>query len=424
MVSPFTPDPPHAAPGAAWPEAPPSLLSRNLPGALTVEVGIIGAGIHGAALARELTLRGASCALLDQGGLGGGTSQWSTKLLHGGIRYLATGDVKQMREGLQARASWMRIAPHRCRWEAFWMPHDGWLEGLANRIGIGLYDHWGADRPGWPDALHLGPVPQDLFQLDPRAKDSPFQGAVAYADCLTWDRDLVKDLVASSAAQILDFHEVEQWTSAAGQLEAVTVRDRRDGVLRTVKARQWVAALGPWTDGALRQWFQEDSRRLRLSAGIHLWLDPVPGCDRPWAMRRPKGGILFVIPRDGLLQVGTTEREVDQGCVPVAALEREELYQRLEASMPGIAWRSLKVHKEELGVRPLLARKGSTGRLSREAVLEVHPRFSNLRLVLGGKLTTARILMDTLATALTGRPCPHSPTLPLTPWDLKQVPTR
>jgi len=95
-----------------------------------------------------------------------------------------------------------------------------------------------------------------------------------------------------------------------------------------------VFALGPWTDAALRGWFQEDSRRLRLSAGIHLWLDPVPGCERPWAMRLPKGRILFAIPRDGLLQVGTTEREVAAGWVPIVAAEREELFQGLEACMP------------------------------------------------------------------------------------------
>jgi len=399
-----------------WPAAPPSGSTESHPESLRVEVGIIGAGIHGAALARELKLRNISCALIDKGAVGGGTSQWSTKLFHGGIRYLATGDIRQMREGLAARATWMRIAPHRCRWEAFWMPHEGFLQGLSHRLAIGLYDYWGADRPGWPASLKLGGVPQHLFEQDPRAQGGPFRGAVAYADCLTWDREVVHDFVASSDAQILDFHEVEQWSDASGKLDSVTLRDRRDGTLRTVKARQWVFALGPWTDAAMRQWFQEDSHRLRLSAGIHMWLDPIPGCDRPWAMRRPKGRILFVIPRDGLLQVGTTEREVDAGWVPIVESEREELYRGLEACMPAIRWRSMRVHKEELGVRPLMGSQGSTTRLSREAVLEVHPKFSNLRLVLGGKLTTALLLMEQLATELTGTPCPESTTSPLVPW--------
>jgi glycerol-3-phosphate dehydrogenase len=376
-------------------------------------MGIVGAGIHGAALARELKLRGVSCALIDRGALGGGTSQWSTKLLHGGIRYLATGDLAQMREGLRERATWMRIAPHRCRWEAFWMPHEGLFEGLAHRVGIGLYDHWGSDRPGWPGQLRLGGVPRGLFEADPRAPGGPFRGAVAYADCLTWDRELVADLYASSAAALFDFHEVEQWSDAAGRLGTASLRDRRDGTRRTVAARQWVFALGPWTDAALRGWFQEDSRRLRLSAGIHLWLDPVPGCERPWAMRLPKGRILFAIPRDGLLQVGTTEREVDAGWVPIVAAEREELYQGLETCMPAIPWRGLAVRKEELGVRPLMGGQGSTAFLAREAKMETHPRFANLKLVLGGKLTTARLLMDRLATGLTGTPCPASVTEPL-----------
>ena len=296
------------------------------------------------------------------------------------------------------------------------MPHEGLLEGLSHRLGIGLYDYWGADRPGWPEQLKLGVVPRRVFEQDPRARGGPFRGAVAYADCLTWDREVVQDFAASSDAQILDFHQVEQWHDAQGLLEAVTVRDRRDGTQRTVKARQWVFALGPWTDTAMGQWFQEDSHRLRLSAGIHLWLDAVPGCDRPWAMRRPKGRILFVIPRDGCLQVGTTEREVSDGWVPIAASEREELYQGLAECMPAVPWRTLKVHKEELGVRPLMGSQGSTAHLSREAHLEVHPRFKNLRLVLGGKLTTARQLMDQLATEMTGTPCPESTTTPLVRW--------
>jgi glycerol-3-phosphate dehydrogenase len=382
-----------------------------------VEVGIVGAGIHGAALARELKLRGISCALVDKGSVGGGTSQWSTKLFHGGIRYLVTGDIHQMREGLRERATWVRIAPHRCRWEAFWMPHEGWIEGLTHRFGIGLYDHWGADRPSWPADLKLGHVPHDLFVNDPRSQDGPYRGAVAYADCLTWDRDVVLDFVASSDAHVYDFHEVEEWQETSGVLRSVTLRDRRDGVLRTLAARQWVFALGPWTDDAMRAWFGEDSQRLRLSAGIHLWLDPVPGCERPWAIRRPRGRIIFAIPRDGRLQVGTTEREVASGWAPIADSEREELYGGLEATMPAIPWRALKVWHEELGVRPLLGAQGATTRLSREAILEAHPRLSNLRLVLGGKLTTARHLMDRLATELTSMPCPASATEPLAKWD-------
>jgi glycerol-3-phosphate dehydrogenase len=318
-----------------------------------------------------------------------------------------------MREGLRERAAWVRIAPRRCRWEAFWMPHESLLEGLSHRIGIGLYDHWGAERPGWPAELRLGGVPRERFEADPRAGGGPFRGAVAYADLLTWDRALVADLAASSEARRFDFHDVEGWSDQSGRLLAARIRDRRDGAARTLAADQWVFALGPWTDRALAGWFQEESRRLRLSAGIHLWLDPVPGCERPWAMRRPGGRILFAIPRDGLMQVGTTEREVDDGWVPIIPEEREFLYRGLEECLPNIPWRSLKVHRSELGVRPLTAGRGSTVRLAREAVLEQHPRFANLRLVLGGKLTTARSLMDRLATELTGRTCPESLTRPL-----------
>lgn len=402
-----------------WP-APPPLAGEGLrPSTATVEaeVAILGAGIHGAALARELTLRGRSCALVDKGEVGGGTSQWSSQLLHGGIRYMLTGDIRQMREGLAERATWSRIAPSRCRWEAFWMPHRFWGEGVAHRFGIGLYDHWGAERPGWPRGLRLGPVPRSVFEGDPRSAKGPFRGATAYADLMTWDRGLTKDLAASSEAVLLDFHEPEAFETGAEGLRSARLRDRRDGSIRELRARHWVAALGPWTDGAMAGWFGDSRKRLRLSSGIHFWFDAVPGCERPWAIRRPKGRILFVIPRDGMLQVGTTEREVEDGWVPIVDTEREELFQALEATHPAIPWRRLPLRSEELGVRPLVASSGATARLSREAVLEPHPRFQNLTLVLGGKLTTARALMDQLATGLTGVPCQASRTEPLRLWD-------
>ncbi|MBI5239080.1 MAG: FAD-dependent oxidoreductase [Elusimicrobia bacterium] len=384
---------------------------------LEAEVGIIGAGIHGAALARELSLRRVTCALVDRAAVAGGTSQWSSQLLHGGIRYLVTGDIRQMREGLEERAIWARIAARRCRWEAFWMPHHNIFEGWAHRFGIGLYDRWGSERPGFPAEFRLGAVPQVVFRADPRSQGGPFRGATAYADLITSDRDLTLDLAASSSALKLDFHEVQSWEEQGGGLRAALLKDRRDGRQRTLAARQWVFALGPWTDGALRDWFREDSRRLRLSSGIHLWFPAVPGCDRPWAIRRPGGRVLFMIPREGRLMVGTTEREVETGWVPIAASERAELFEALERYVPGVRWRSLQVLDEELGVRPLVRGSGFTASLSREAVLERHGRLGNLRLVLGGKLTTARRLMDKLAVELTGRACPRSRTEPLQAWD-------
>ncbi|MBS1766442.1 MAG: FAD-dependent oxidoreductase [Acidobacteria bacterium] len=407
-----------------WP-APPR-VECLLPREVETEVAILGAGIHGAALARELTLRGVRCAVMDLGSVGGGTSQWSSQLLHGGIRYLQTGDIGQMKEGLRERAAWARIAPSRCRWEAFWMPHRGLWEGFTHRVGIGFYDRWGSDRPGWPESLSLGAVPDRQFRMDPRAIRTAFRGAVAYADLLTHDRDLVRDLMASSDALLLDFHEVMGFEDDGSALTAIKLRHRLDPGFRTVKAKHFVFALGPWMDGFMAQWFGETKNRLRLSSGIHLWFDPsgtpLERCERPWAMMRSKGRILFVIPRDGLIQVGTTEREVEDGCVPIAESEREDLYDVLGRIIPGIAWRELPVAFEELGVRPLVAASGGTDKLSREAVLETHARFANLRLVLGGKLTTARALMDRLATELTGKPCPASLTEPLRVWDGQRGP--
>ncbi len=246
---------------------------------------------------------------------------------------------------------------------------------------------------------------------------------MAYADLLTWDRDLVRDLAASSDATWLDFHEVEGFDDQGGELRSARLLDLRDGAARVLAARQWVFALGPWIDPFLKAQFGEKKKRLRLSSGIHLWFElteQLKGCARPWAMMRGEGRILFVIPRDGLLQVGTTERAVTEGWVPIAESERKELFKALEYNIPAIPWKSLPVRMEELGVRPLVrppkARHG-TAHLSREAVLEAYPKFSNLRLVLGGKLTTARALMDQLATELSGQDCPSSRARPLQKWD-------
>ena len=98
------------------------------------------------------------------------------------------------------------------------------------------------------------------------------------------------------------------------------------------------------------------------------------------------------------------------------------MYQALERFIPAISWRRLPVLHEESGVRPLVRGSGGTVRLSREAVIESHARWGNLSLVLGGKLTTARRLMDELATRLTGSPCPDSGRRPLTVWDAPSNP--
>ena len=101
----------------------------------------------------------------------------------------------------------------------------------------------------------------------------------------------------------------------------------------------------------------------------------------------------------------------------VLEAEREELFGALEANLPSLPWREMPMRAEEQGVRPLVAASGATTHLSREAVLERHARIPNLTLVLGGKLTTARALMDRLATDLTGRRCEASTTAPLRLWD-------
>lgn len=410
-----------------WPVDPATAIptiSRPLASQVTVEIGIIGGGIHGAALARELTLRGVSAALIDIGDFGGGTSQWSSQLLHGGIRYLQTGDIAQMREGLRERATWVRIAPWRCRWEAFWMMHRHVWQGMAHRVGIGLYDWWGQPRPNWPAELRLGRVPRRVFRADPRAAAAPrFRGAVAYADLMTWDRDLVRDLAASSDALPYEFHHIARFETAPdtaknghSTVRTAILRDRRKGEDRAVTATKWVFALGPWLDEALYEWFGETRKRLTLSTGIHFWFDPIAGCERPMAITYGRNRILFLIPRDEGLQVGTTERAVETGFAPVTDADREQLFAALETNLPGLKWREMPIRREESGVRPLVRADGDTTKLSRGAKLERFARFDNAWLVIGGKLTTARSLMAQLATEITGCDCPASATTPLRRW--------
>lgn len=242
-------------------------------------------------------------------------------------------------------------------------------------------------------------------------------GATAYADLLTWDRELTQDLAASSKAHILDFHELLSFEDQGGELQSANIQDLRDGQKRSLRARQWVMALGPWTDKTLQTWFKEDSQRLRLSSGIHLWLEGAPGLVRPWTLRRPNSRVLFVIPRDGRLLIGTTERKSSKGSPPEHS-EEEELYRALETYLPAIEWRKLKLLGIESAVRPLAllpnARKGdaknATARMSREAILEKHPLFKNLHLGTWRQTHHGEGLMDQLATQITGQMCPESRT--------------
>lgn len=360
---------------------------------MVYDLAIIGGGINGAGIARDAAGRGLKVLLLDKGDLGGATSSASSKLIHGGLRYLEQFQFRLVRESLAEREILLSTAPHLVRPMTFVLPHARGLRPVwMLRFGLWLYDHMGR-RKTLPASRHL-----DLSE-DPlgRALKQGFRHGFAYADCRVDDARLVV-LTARDAADrgaevrprtacMAARRERDQWTLTLGNDEQVT-------------ARAVINAAGPWVETVDRTVLGlEPAGVIRLVKGSHIVVPKLYAGDHAYILQARDNRVVFIIPyeRDFTL-IGTTE--VDLAKMP----ERPEASGAEIQYLCGAATAYLgkpvtpaDVVSTFAGVRPLFGRKRTSAtKVSRDYHLEVHggpgaPALS----VYGGKLTTYRGLAET-----------------------------
>jgi glycerol-3-phosphate dehydrogenase len=288
-----------------------------------VDLFVIGGGVNGAGIARDAVGRGLSVVLAEQGDLGGATSSSSTKLIHGGLRYLEHYEFRLVREALMEREVLLRMAPHIIWPLRFVLPHDRTMRpAWLLRLGLLLYDTLGG-RPRLPRSWGL-----DLTRAPVGAPlRAEFVRGFAYSDCWVEDNRLVLLNAMDAAARGA---RIETWTKVVrarrdGDAWTVEMQPAGSGPAETVRARGLVNAAGPWVGQVLNGAVGSNARHsVRLVKGSHIVVPRMYEGDHAYIFQNPDRRIVFAIPYEGRFTlVGTTD--VDHRGDPAAvAIDAEE----------------------------------------------------------------------------------------------------
>ncbi len=378
---------------------------------------IIGGGINGAGIARDAAGRGLSVALAEAGDLGGATSSASTKLIHGGLRYLEFYAFGLVRKALAEREVLLDIAPHISWPQSFVLPEaPGGRPEWMLRAGLFLYDNLARRR------IVPGSARIDLRQdRAGRALSASYTRAFRYWDGWVDDARLVIANLQDAQARGATIMPRTRVTSAQydGDVWQVTLGDGH-----TVAARRIINAAGPWASEVARNVLgRNDAPALRLVQGSHIVTRRVHLGRDAFMFQQPDGRIIFVIPyeRDFSL-IGTTERDID---APEAAQitdgETEYLLAAANRYLARPLTRADVVHSFA-GVRPLILEPGKGDReTTRDYRLVQHAGVPALTVV-GGKITTYRVLAEDVLKTIAPRSKPWTATVALPGGDVEKLP--
>ncbi|MCP2258595.1 glycerol-3-phosphate dehydrogenase [Streptoalloteichus tenebrarius] len=374
------------------------VLTRESLGRGTFDVAVVGGGILGIATAWAAARAGLRVALLERGDFAGATSSASSKLVHGGLRYLAMGDVRLVHENhVERRALGDRLAPHLVRPLPFLVPvfDDGPHSRLKLGAGVLLY----SALSGFGDGTGKVVSPARARELAPGLKMAGLRGCALYYDHQMNDsRVAVMSARAAveSGAVLLNHAEVTGLRKVNGRVTGVDLRDRLDGTEFGVDARVVVNATGPWLDHLRRMENPKAAPSVRLSKGAHLVLRT----ERPWtaAVTTPIDDVRvnFAIPWEGQLLLGTTDEAYEGDPAEVRCTEADVDQILAEAAL-GIDAEALdrdRIAYTFAGLRVLPGGPGETKNAKRETVITVGS--GGMLSVAGGKWTTFRKIGGTV----------------------------
>lgn len=279
-----------------------------------VDALIVGGGMAGAGVARELALRGLSCILVEKGDFASGTTSRSSKLIHGGLRYLELFDFALVRESLRERETLARLAPHIVRPLPFLVPvhRSGTRSLIKVRIGLRLYDLL---TPGKRTERYRTLSRAEALALEPTLRPEDLVGAGYYFDdlLLSPERLCLENVLAArrAGAQTLNYAQAEEFRPRPGGGWSVRVRDLVGGDVATLTGRVLVNATGPWVDRVreLAGIWDKGGRILRTTKGAHLVLPRLT--ERAVYLSTQDERMVFVIPWREFSLVGTTDTDFD-----------------------------------------------------------------------------------------------------------------
>ncbi len=362
------------------------------------DLAIIGGGINGCGIARDAAGRGLHVLLAEQSDLGSATSSASTKLIHGGLRYLEHYEFKLVRHALTERERLWQIAPHIIWPLRFVLPYRDTLRpAWLLRLGLFLYDHIGG-RKRLPASRTL--------RLSGSPLGAPLRGDITlgfeYSDCWVQDNRLVVLNARDAADRGADIRVRTECVGArrVGALWEVDLVDRQTGKASTITARVLVNAAGPWVDRVAKIAVGPSARAsIRLVQGSHIVVPRLANHDRCYIFQNADKRIVFAIPYEAdFTLIGTTDRDFKGDLDRVAASEEEIAYLCASAS----DYFKAPVRREDVtwsysGVRPLYDDGAAAAQeATRDYVLklEAEPGQAPLLSIFGGKITTYRCLAE------------------------------
>ena len=380
------------------------------------DIVVIGGGATGLGVAVDAAARGYSVALLEAHDFGKGTSSRSTKLVHGGVRYLEQGNIPLVMSALKERGLMRQNAPHLVHDLAFVVPNYSWWEAPFYGIGLKLYDML-AGKYGFGASRLLSK--EETLERLPGLDPEELRGGVVYYDGQFDDARLLVHLAMTAADHggvVANYCPVTGLLrDEEGYVNGVTACDTETGRQLTLKARIVINATGVFTDSVRRMADPEAETLVVTSQGIHLVFDRsfLKGDTALMVPKTSDGRVLFVIPWHGHAVAGTTDTPVDAPSLEPRALE-EEIEFVLETAGQFLVRRPTRadVLAVFVGLRPLVqegGKEGKTSAISRDHTIHVDP--NGLLTITGGKWTTYRHMAeDTVDHAVTlgrleDRPC-------------------
>lgn len=370
----------------------------------TFDVIVIGAGVNGAGIARDAAMRGLKVLLLDKGDIASGTSSWSTRLIHGGLRYLEHGEVGLVRESLRERERLLHIAPHLIKPLPLLIPiyKRNRRRPLKVRAGMILYDLLSFDKSL---NRHRMLSREEAVRLAPGLNREGLRAAALYRDAqVEYAERLVLENILSAiehGAQALTYARVDRFIIEETSVLGIELTDLIERSVRTARAQIIVNASGPWVDELLaRTHVSRVPHLIGGTKGSHIIVEKFKGApsNALYTEAQEDGRPFFIIPWNDLYLIGTTDiaynDELD--CVEASASEIDYLLRETNRVIPSAALERSSILYTYSGLRPLPhASTHEPASITRRHFIHDHePALKGLISIVGGKLTTYRNLSE------------------------------
>ncbi|MGM7635752.1 glycerol-3-phosphate dehydrogenase/oxidase [Bacillus sp. Hm123] len=375
----------------------------------TYDLVVIGGGITGSGIALDAATRGMKVAVVEMQDFAAGTSSRSTKLVHGGLRYLKQFEVKMVAEVGKERAVVYENGPHVTTPEWMLLPlHKGGTFGkFSTGIGLRVYDFLaGVKKSERRTMLSTN----ETLNKEPLVKKDGLVGGGYYVEYRTDDARLTIEVMKKAVAEgalAINYMKAEDFIYDQKKIVGIQAKDLLTGEMIDIHAKKVVNAAGPWVDAVRKKDYSTNNKNLRLTKGVHIVID-----QSKFPLRQavyfdtPDGRMIFAIPRDGKAYVGTTDTFFDKDTTSpkMLAEDRDYILQAIRYMFPEVKVEASDVESSWAGVRPLIYEEGKDpSEISRKD--EIWEGDSGLITIAGGKLTgyrkMAEMVVDLVARQLT-----------------------